>query len=76
MIEGAQHLPYSELERALAPDGKLGAARADKLLFFCAYGERSAMAVEAARKGGLSGAYHLDGGIDAWKKAGRPVKLS
>jgi sulfur dioxygenase len=77
VIEGALHLPYAELGRELTPAGKLGRiGRAEKLLFFCAFGERSAMAVEVAHEAGLSGTFHLDGGFDAWKKAGRPVKLA
>jgi rhodanese-related sulfurtransferase len=39
-------------------------------LFYCAFGERSAMAVQAAQDAGLAGACHIQGGIDAWKKAG------
>ena len=36
------------------------------MLFFCAFGERSAMAVEAAHECGLTTARHIHGGIDAW----------
>jgi rhodanese-related sulfurtransferase len=42
-------------------------------VFFCAFGERSAMAVTAAKEAGLANAAHIEGGIDAWKKAGGPV---
>jgi rhodanese-related sulfurtransferase len=42
-------------------------------VFFCAYGERSAMAVAAAKDAGLGNAAHIAGGMDAWKKAGGPV---
>ena len=53
---------------ALAPTGK-------RILFYCAFGERSAMAVQAAQDAGLSSACHIQGGLDAWKKAdGRLVK--
>jgi rhodanese-related sulfurtransferase len=43
-------------------------------LFFCAYGERSAMAVQAAQDSGLHAAFHIQGGLDAWKTAGGPVE--
>jgi rhodanese-related sulfurtransferase len=43
------------------------------VVFFCAFGERSAMAVAAARSAGLANTAHIEGGIDAWKKAGGPV---
>ena len=39
-----------------------------ELLFYCAYGERSAMAVQAAHKAGIERARHIEGGIDAWKR--------
>jgi len=41
--------------------------------FFCAFGERSAMAVKAAKNAGLANTAHIEGGIDAWKKVGGPV---
>ena len=43
------------------------------ILFYCAYGERSAMAVEAAQDAGIATARHISGGLDAWKKAGGAV---
>ena len=47
------------------------ARRGDKrIVFYCAFGERSAMAVQAAQDAGLTAAVHIEGGIDAWKKAG------
>ena len=46
-------------------------APADKrIVFYCAFGERSAMAVQAAQDAGLLAALHVEGGIDAWKRAG------
>ena len=44
-----------------------------RLLFYCAFGERSAMAVQAAQDAGLSSACHIQGGLDAWKKADGPL---
>ncbi len=44
-----------------------------RLLFYCAFGERSAMAVRAAQGAGLGSACHIKGGINAWKKAGGPL---
>jgi sulfur dioxygenase len=72
-IPGALHLPYLDLRENISPHGVLQmlAAMPDKLLvFYCAYGERSAMAVQAAQDAGISAARHIEGGIDAWKKAG------
>jgi rhodanese-related sulfurtransferase len=51
---------------ALASAGK-------RLVFYCAFGERSAMAVRAAQDAGLP-ACHIEGGLDAWKKAAGSVE--
>ena len=61
---------------SLKPGGMLrevAAATGRRIVFFCAFGERSAMAVTAAKEAGLTNAAHIAGGIDAWKKAGGPV---
>ena len=76
MIEGALHTPYPGIEDSLTPGGMLrevAAATGRRIVFFCAFGERSAMAVAAAKEAGLSNTAHIAGGIDAWKKAGGPV---
>jgi rhodanese-related sulfurtransferase len=39
-------------------------------VFYCAFGERSAMAVQAAQDAGMHSALHIEGGIETWKKAG------
>lgn len=77
VIAGSLHLPYPELEASVAAGGVLHAladATRRRLLFYCAYGERSAMAVAAAQSAGLGAACHIEGGIDAWKKADGPVE--
>jgi rhodanese-related sulfurtransferase len=46
-------------------------ARSGKtIVFYCAFGERSAMAVQAAQDRGLAAARHIEGGMSAWIKAG------
>ena len=52
---------------------EVAAATGRRIVFFCAFGERSAMAVQAAQGGRPSNTAHIAGGIDAWKKAGGPV---
>jgi rhodanese-related sulfurtransferase len=52
---------------------ELARATSKQLLFYCAFGERSAMAVQAAQDAGLVTTSHIHGGIDAWKKAGGEV---
>ena len=76
MLAGALHAPYPGISESLQPGGMLrevAAATGRRVVFFCAFGERSAMAVAAARSAGLVNTAHLEGGIDAWKKAGGPV---
>ena len=72
-ISGALHAPYPDLQDNIAPGGmlhELAQATGKTLLFFCAFGERSAMAVQAAQDAGITGAKHIEGGMDAWKAAG------
>src|ERR1700712_2750575 len=76
MLSGALHAPYPGLDEALKPGGTLremASASGRRIVFFCAFGERSAMAVKAAKDAGLANTAHIEGGIDAWKKAGGPV---
>ncbi len=72
-IPGALHLSYHDLQENISPSGVLhvlGSAPGKTLLFYCAAGERSAMAVQAAQDAGLAGARHIEGGIIAWKREG------
>ena len=72
-ISRALHAPYQELQHNIANGGilhELAEAMGKRLLFYCAFGERSAMAVQAAQDAGITTARHIQGGIDAWKKAG------
>ena len=75
-LSGALHAPYPSIGESLQPGGMLrevAAATGRRIVFFCAFGERSAMAVAAAKEAGLANTAHITGGIDAWKKAGGPV---
>jgi glyoxylase-like metal-dependent hydrolase (beta-lactamase superfamily II)/rhodanese-related sulfurtransferase len=76
MLSGALHAPYPGIGESLRPGGMLrevALATGRRMVFFCAFGERSAMAVAAAKEAGLANTAHIAGGIDAWKKAGGPV---
>ena len=75
-IPGALHVPYPALQESIANGGmlhELAKSTGKRLLFYCAYGERSAMAVQAAQDAGFASACHLQGGIAAWKKAAGEV---
>ncbi|BCG93277.1 MBL fold metallo-hydrolase [Mesorhizobium sp. 131-2-1] len=76
VIPGAIHLPYPRLQENIAAGGmlnELARSTSKRLLFYCAFGERSAMAVQAAQDAGIASARHIHGGIDAWKKANGPL---
>src|SRR6266481_3986236 len=76
VIPGSLHLPYPQLPSAIGSGGilhELAAQSGKRIVFYCAFGERSAMAVQAAQDAGLKTACHIAGGIDAWKKANGPL---
>ncbi|ULJ75184.1 MBL fold metallo-hydrolase [Rhizobium gallicum] len=75
-IPGSLHAPYPDLQENISTGGmlhELAEATGKRIVFYCAFGERSAMAVQAAQDAGLASACHIEGGIDAWKKANGPV---
>jgi rhodanese-related sulfurtransferase len=70
-IPGARHLPLSRLDETdfALPPGK-------PVLFHCRSGARTlANAGRLAAKAGTCDAYIVEGGLDAWKKAGLPVTV-
>jgi sulfur dioxygenase len=76
IIPGALHVPYTTLQENIAAGGmlhELARSTSRRLLFYCAFGERSAMAVQAAQDAGIASARHIHGGIDAWRKASGPL---
>jgi glyoxylase-like metal-dependent hydrolase (beta-lactamase superfamily II)/rhodanese-related sulfurtransferase len=77
VIPGSVHAPYGDTAENVAPGGLLHAlAKSSRrqLVFYCAFGERSAMALEMARQAGIDHAAHLKGGIAAWREAGGEVE--
>jgi sulfur dioxygenase len=78
IIPSSLHAPYPDLQENIGPRGilhQLATASSKRLLFYCAFGERSAMAVQAAHDAGLATASHIEGGMNAWKAAGQSVQL-
>lgn len=76
VIPGSLHAPYPDLADHIRPGGmlhELAAATGKRIVFYCAFGERSAMAVQAAQDAGLVSACHIHGGLDAWRKANGPL---
>jgi sulfur dioxygenase len=75
VIPGSVHAPYPDLQENIKPGGilhELAAATGKRIVFYCAFGERSAMAVQAARDAGLASACHIEGGFSAWKRISAP----
>jgi rhodanese-related sulfurtransferase len=76
-IPGARQVPRGMLEFWLDPGSpyhKGFFASGDRFVFFCAAGWRSALATKTAQDMGLTPVCHIDGGFDAWKRAGAPVE--
>jgi sulfur dioxygenase len=76
VIPGSLHAPFPDLQEQISAGGmlhELAAATGKRIVFYCAFGERSAMAVQAAQNAGLTTACHIQGGIDAWKMVGGPL---
>jgi sulfur dioxygenase len=76
VIPGSLHMPYPSLPEEIGAGGilhELAAVSRKRIVFYCAFGERSAMAVQAAQDAGIKTASHIAGGIDAWKKANGPL---
>jgi len=76
IIPGSLHAPYANLQENIGKGGmlhELASSTSKRILFYCAFGERSAMAVQAAQDAGLAAACHIHGGLDAWRKANGPL---
>jgi sulfur dioxygenase len=78
VIPGSVHVPYPSIKSAIMPGGLLHAMATQtgkSLLLYCAYGERSALALKIVKKVGIDNSYHISGGIDAWKKSNAPLEF-
>jgi rhodanese-related sulfurtransferase len=75
-IFGALHIPRGLLEfRAdpTLPSHQPPLHPSARVILHCTSGLRSALAAVSLMELGYDRVAHLDGGIDAWKAAGRPV---
>ena len=74
-IPGSMHISYDEFAGFCAPSGAApGLCARDRLLLYCAVGERSTLATEMAREQGLSNIAHIPGGFRAWQELGGKVE--
>ncbi len=72
-VPGAFHCPRGMLEFWIDPQSKYHKpvfAQDKRFVFFCAAGQRSALAADTAQRMGLRPVAHIAGGFTAWKDAG------
>ena len=70
----AGHIPDATLIPVASIFARRDELPRDKdILFVCAVGQRSALACEMAAATGLTRLFNLEGGTEAWIKAGYPV---
>jgi glyoxylase-like metal-dependent hydrolase (beta-lactamase superfamily II)/rhodanese-related sulfurtransferase len=76
VIPGSLHVAYPDVRDSLQADGllqQLARSSGKRLLFYCSFGERSAMAVQTAQASGLTAARHIHGGMQAWRNVEGPL---
>ncbi|GAA4301254.1 rhodanese-like domain-containing protein [Nibribacter koreensis] len=76
-IAGSVHAPRGMLEFLAddtTPYHKPEFDKNKRIILHCAGGGRSAMAANTLKQMGYQNVAHLDGGLKAWKEAGKPLE--
>ena len=76
-IPGSMHVPRGMLEFRADPTSPYhqdGLDPSARVILHCASGGRSALAAATLKDMGYERVAHLEGGIGAWKDAGKPVE--
>jgi rhodanese-related sulfurtransferase len=76
-IPGAIHIPRGMLEFRADPSSPYHQQPLDpskRVILHCASGGRSALSAAALQHLGYERVAHLDGGMNAWKEAGKPTE--
>ncbi len=68
-IPNAIHIPLGDLEKRLP---ELAQYKNSPIITQCRSGKRSLQAAKALKSAGFSEVYNMDGGLNAWQKAGLP----
>ncbi len=69
------HVPNAKLIPVATVFARKDELPRDKdVIFICQVGQRSALACEMAAAAGLTRLFNLEGGTEAWVKAGNPVE--
>jgi len=77
MIPGAVAAPRGMLEFYADPTSSYHRPEFDpdrRIILQCASGGRSALAADTLQQMGYKNVAHLDGGLNAWRDAGRPIE--
>jgi len=73
-IAGAKHVPRGYLESRV--EGVVGSDRSQKVVIYCASGQRSALAANTLKELlGYENVYSMNGGITLWKDRGYDVEV-
>lgn len=72
-VPGAINVPHDQIEGRL---GELAGLRDKDLVVYCKSGRRAALALEVLGKHGYTKLRHLDGDMQGWTAAGRPVETT
>ena len=78
-VPGAFHCPRGMLEFWVDPQSKYFKptfGEDKRFVFFCAAGQRSALATQTAQRMGLKPVAHIKGGFGAWRDAGGPIEAA
>ncbi|MBL6929560.1 MAG: MBL fold metallo-hydrolase [Rhodospirillales bacterium] len=78
VIPGSVHAPYVKLDQFIKPSGLLSvmAEQTGKtIVLYCAFGERSAMALKEMDSAGIGGVKHIGGGFKAWRAEGADFEV-
>jgi rhodanese-related sulfurtransferase len=76
-IPGAMHIPRGMLEFCADPTLPVHAEELDpsnRIVLYCAAGSRSALAAVTLKAIGFPDVAHLDGGFEAWQRAGGSIE--
>jgi phage shock protein E len=70
-VPGAINVPHDQVEARLA---ELASLRDKDVVVYCGSGRRAALALEVLGRHGYAKLKHLDGDMQGWVAAGRPVE--
>ena len=77
-LPNAVHVPSGMLELSADPVSPLFREEFDpegRLVLYCSSGSRSALGAYTLQRMGYGNVAHLEGGMMAWKRDGRPVEM-